>query len=103
MLVRRQEGSVMRIGYGRTSTVSQVAGLEAQERDLAAAGCEKVFVEQLTSVASHRPQLEAAIAFAREGDVFTVAKLDRLARSVFDLLAIVKRLEAKGVTLQVLD
>ena len=93
----------MKIGYGRTSTAEQVAGLEAQERDLAAAGCEKVFVEQLSSVATERPKLAAAIEFAREGDVFTVTKLDRLARSIFDLLAIVKRLEAKGVTLRVLD
>jgi len=93
------------IGYGRTSTLEQVAGLEAQERDLARAGCdpEHIYVEQLSSVATERPQLEAAITYARKGDVFTVTKLDRLARSVFDLLAIVKRLEAKGVTLRVLD
>jgi len=58
----------MRIGYGRTSTAEQIAGLEAQERDLAAAGCDKTFVEQLSSVAKRRPQLEAAIDFAREGD-----------------------------------
>ena len=93
----------MKVGYGRTSSLEQVAGLEAQERDLAAAGCERVFVEQLSSVATKRPQLEEAIGFARKGDEFIVKKIDRLARSVFDLLDIVKRLDAKGVTLRVLD
>jgi DNA invertase Pin-like site-specific DNA recombinase len=93
----------MKVGYGRTSTVEQVAGVEAQERDLKAAGCERVFVEQLSSVANKRPQLESAIDFAREGDVFMVTKLDRLGRSVRDLLTIVERLEAKGASLRVLD
>ena len=46
----------MRIGYCRTSTVEQLAGLEAQRRDLGAAGCEKMFSEQISSVAS-REQL----------------------------------------------
>jgi DNA invertase Pin-like site-specific DNA recombinase len=79
-----------------------VAGLEAQERDIHAAGCEKIFSEQVSSVAE-REQLEAALDYVREGDSFTVTKLDRLARSVGDLLAIVARLEAKKVTLRVLS
>jgi len=91
----------MLVGYGRTSTVEQEAGLEAQERDLRAAGCDKVFGERVSSVAK-RAQLEAALEFAREGDTLVVAKLDRLARSVADLLGIVARLEAKGVALRVL-
>ena len=70
----------------------QVAGLEAQERELRAAGCDKIFREQVSSVAE-RQQLEAALDYVREGDSFTVTKLDRLARSVGDLLAIVARLE----------
>ena len=57
----------MIIGYGRTSTIEQVAGLEAQIRDLKAAGAEKLFRENVSSVAP-RKQLEAAIEFAREGD-----------------------------------
>jgi DNA invertase Pin-like site-specific DNA recombinase len=91
----------MIVGYARTSTVDQVAGFEAQERDLRAAGVEKVFAEQISSVAS-RAQLEAALDFIRAGDVFVVIKLDRLARSVADLLAIVKRIEAKGAALCIL-
>jgi DNA invertase Pin-like site-specific DNA recombinase len=92
----------MLVGYARTSTVGQIAGLEAQERELRAAGCDKVFREQVSSVAE-RQQLEAALDYVREGDSFTVTKLDRLARSVGDLLAIVSRLEAKGVSLRVLS
>jgi DNA invertase Pin-like site-specific DNA recombinase len=92
----------MIVGYARTSTTGQIAGLEAQERDLRAAGCDKIFREQVSSVAE-RQQLEAALDYVREGDSFTVTKLDRLARSVGDLLAIVARLEAKGVSLRVLS
>lgn len=91
----------MLIGYARTSTVEQAAGLQAQERDLAAAGAEKVFKEQVSSVAK-RDALETALDFAREGDTLLVTKLDRLARSVADLLAIVGRLERKGCGLRVL-
>ena len=91
----------MVIGYARTSTIAQVAGFEAQERDLVAAGVEKLFREQVSSVAA-RLQLEAAIDFAREGDVLVVTKLDRLARSVAHLSKIVTRLETKGVALRVL-
>jgi DNA invertase Pin-like site-specific DNA recombinase len=89
----------MLIGYGRTSTLEQTAGLAAQEADLKAAGCERIFAEQVSSVALQRPQLEAAIDFARQGDVLIVTKLGRLARSTADLLKLVDRLEAKGVGL----
>ena len=92
----------MIVGYARTSSLAQVAGLEAQERDLRAAGCEKIFSEQVSSVAE-RQQLEAALDYVREGDSNCVTKIDRLARSVGDLLAIVARLEAKRVSLRVLS
>ena len=92
----------MIVGYARTSTLEQIAGIEAQLRDLAAAGAEKVFQEQVSSVAA-RAQLDTALDFMREGDVFVVSKLDRLARSVPHLLAITERLKSKGVTLRVLN
>jgi DNA invertase Pin-like site-specific DNA recombinase len=91
----------MIVGYARTSTVEQIAGFEAQERELRAAGVERVFAEQISSVAT-RAQLEAALDFIRAGDVFVVTKIDRLARSVADLCAIVKRIESKGATLRIL-
>jgi len=92
----------MIIGYGRTSTLDQQAGLDAQVRDLQAAGAEKLFTEQVSSVAK-REVLEQALEWCREGDVLAVTKIDRLARSVADLLTIVARLERKGVGLIILS
>ena len=102
MTVMRLRGFVMKIGYARTSTVEQVAGLDAQERDLKAAGAEKVFSERVSSVAK-REQLEAVLDYCREGDALLVTKLDRLARSIDDLVSITARLKAKGVTLNILS
>lgn len=90
------------IGYARTSTTDQQAGLEAQHRDLKAAGCRKVFSEQASAV-GEREQLDAALDYAREGDTLVVTKLDRLARSARHLSELVDRLEAKGVTLRILN
>ena len=70
-------------------------------RDLEAAGCKKVFAEQVSSVAQ-RDQLEAALDYLRDDDVLVVTKLDRLARSMRDLLAIVARIEAKRASLRIL-
>jgi DNA invertase Pin-like site-specific DNA recombinase len=92
----------MQVGYARASTIDQEAGFRAQLKALMAAGCEKVFSEQVSSVAQ-RPQLEAALDYLREGDALVVTKLDRLARSVAHLVAIGERLDSKGVTLKVLD
>ncbi len=92
----------MLIGYGRTSTVEQVAGIEAQERDLRNAGCEKLFLEHVSSVAA-RPQLDAALDYLRDGDLLVCTKLDRLARSMRHLVEIAARIEAKGAALKILD
>src|ERR1035437_8542956 len=88
--------------YARTSTVEQRAGFEAQMRELAAAGCEKTFQEQVSSVAN-RIQLHTALEFVREGDILVVTKLDRLARSVQDLMAILQTLESKRVGVRILN
>lgn len=94
----------MLIGYARTSTAEQVAGLDAQLRDLTAIGCEKVFSEQVSSVDQEkRAALAEALDFARAGDTLIVTKLDRLARSVAHLVQISGQLEAKGVHLRVQD
>lgn len=92
----------MLVGYARTSTIEQEAGLEAQIRDLKAHGCKKVFEEQTSSVGP-RQALKAALEFLREGDTLVVTKLDRLARSVIHLGEIVEGLRAKGVALRILD
>lgn len=91
----------MLIGYARTSTLDQLAGFEAQERELKAAGCEKIFKEQTSSVGK-RPEFENALTFSREGDVLIVTKLDRLARSVADLCAIVNGLDKRGIAIRIL-
>ena len=57
----------MDIGYARTSTAEQIAGLEAQVRDLKAVGCGQLYQEQASALGT-RPQLEAALGFLRNGD-----------------------------------
>ncbi|RYE42056.1 MAG: recombinase family protein [Hyphomicrobiales bacterium] len=92
------------VGYARTSTVDQIAGLEAQVRDLRAAGVgeQELFVEQVSSI-GQRAKLDEALRFVRRGDDFVVTKLDRLARSTRDLLSIVELLDNKSVALRILD
>src|SRR5579863_9133167 len=92
----------MKIGYGRTSTLEQVAGMEAQLRDLRAAGCEKIFSEQVSALGK-RPQLEAALDYLRDEDSLVVTKLDRIARSTQHLLEIAERVKAKGADLCILN
>ena len=92
----------MIVGYARTSTADQSAGLAAQERDLKAAGAERLFSEQVSSVAQ-RARLAECLAFLREGDVLTVTKPDRLARSTAELLTIEGDLCRRGISLVVLS
>src|SRR5208337_2586027 len=84
----------MEIGYARTSTLEQTPGLDAQLRDLKAAGVQKIFSKQLSSVDAARRQLDAALDFAREGDVLVITKIDRIARSVAHLCEIEAKLQA---------
>ena len=93
---------IMLIGYARTSTEDQLAGLDAQVAALKAEGCEKLFRERV-SAAAQREQLEVALAWAREGDTLVVTTMDRLARSAQHLLEIVEGLERKRVALRLLD
>ncbi|MFD2111309.1 recombinase family protein [Thiorhodococcus fuscus] len=94
----------MLVGYARSSTIDQVASIESQERELRAAGCEEVYIEQVSSVdLVRRERFEEAVKFCRKGDVLVCTKLDRLARSVPHLVEIQQRLEAKGVALKILD
>jgi DNA invertase Pin-like site-specific DNA recombinase len=92
----------MLVGYARTSTLKQEAGYDAQIRDLSEIGCEKIYKEQVSSVA-HRAELDAALEYVREGDVLCVTKLDRLARSTKHVLEISDLLKDKGVGLRILN
>jgi DNA invertase Pin-like site-specific DNA recombinase len=91
----------MLVGYARTSTADQKAGLEAQVAELKAADAEELFVEQVSSV-QRREELEKALKFIRKGDTLIVTKLDRLARSIPDLVRIIGTLEEKQATLRVI-
>jgi DNA invertase Pin-like site-specific DNA recombinase len=91
----------MLIGYARTSTLDQKAGLDAQIEELKAAGVEEIFVEQVSSV-QRRDELEKALKFIRKGDTLAITKLDRLARSIPDLVRITETLEEKKATLRIL-
>lgn len=94
-----------KIGYARTSTLEQVAGFEAQIRDLIAAGCceRDIYREQVSSVKA-RPELELVLSrILRAGDELVVTRIDRLARSISDLVAIIGRVRAAGAELVILD
>ena len=93
----------MIVGFARTSTTHQTHSFEAQIETLTKAGCEKIFSEQVSAVASQRPQFDAAIEFVREGDTLVVTSLSRFARSIRDLTKQVDILEAKNVALKILD
>lgn len=102
-LVEHQQPTGVLAGYGRTSTTDQRAGLEDQIEELKRAGCTRIFAEHVSAVDRHRPELEAALDWLRSGDTFIVTKPDRLARNVVELLSIVDRLKAKGVTVRILS
>ena len=89
-------------GYARTSTTDQQAGLDAQIRDLKAAGCEEIFSEQVSAL-GQRDRLKEALRFVRRGDTLVACKPDRLARSTTDLLGIVEDLDRRGVGLIMLS
>ena len=76
--------STMKYGYARVSTDGQ--SVDAQVRQLAKAGCEKVFRETASGAKTDRAQLRKALAALDAGDVLVVTRLDRLARSTRDLL-----------------
>jgi DNA invertase Pin-like site-specific DNA recombinase len=85
----------MNVGYVRVSKREQNPDL--QRRELEAAGCERIFEERVSSREQTRPQLEAALDFCREGDVLVVWKLDRLGRSIKELIELVNALKDRGV------
>jgi len=101
-MIPQVERPQMLIGYARTSTVDQQAGFDAQLLELNTYGCERVYQEQVSAVAT-RTQLEAAIDMLRDGDKLIVTKLDRLARSVMHMGDILQQIEAKGAGLVILS
>lgn len=92
---------ILIIAYCRTSTAEQTAGLEAQIAELTKAGADRIFQEQVSSVAK-RDELDAALDYLRDDDVLMVTKLDRLARSVADLMTIIERIKSRNASLRIL-
>lgn len=88
----------MKIGYARISTADQRAN--SQRDALMAAGCKKVVIEKVSGVSAKRPKLEKLLDSLDGGDVLTVWRLDRLGRSLQNLIEVVQDLEAKGVNFQ---
>ncbi|HBO2184660.1 TPA: recombinase family protein [Pseudomonas aeruginosa] len=86
------------IGYARVSTDDQ--DLTNQRAELHAAGCTRIFAEKITGTHAKRPELGRMLDHLRAGDVVTVTRLDRLARSTRDLLDIAEQLQAKGAGLR---
>lgn len=91
----------MLIGYARVSTLDQ--DLDLQRDALKAAGCEKLFEEKVSGVADDRPELDQAFNHLRKDDVLVVWKLDRLARSLTQLLALLERLKLVGAGFRCLN
>lgn len=92
----------MRIGYGRVSTHDQHP--EAQHDALTAAGCEQIFIDTASGKLARRPELDKALLSAnRAGDQLVVTKLDRLGRSLENLIELSNTLQVRGVDLVVLD
>jgi DNA invertase Pin-like site-specific DNA recombinase len=85
----------MRIGYARVSTQDQNSGLQIDA--LNAAGCEQLFQEKASGKDRVRPELETCLKVLRSGDSLVVWRLDRLGRSLKDLVEIVTSLEKRGV------
>jgi DNA invertase Pin-like site-specific DNA recombinase len=85
----------MLIGYARVSTIDQ--NLALQRDALAEAGCGKIFIEQISGAVTDRPALRDALEFARSGDTLIVWKLDRLARSMKQLIETIEKLRVKGI------
>ena len=88
----------MLIGYARVSTADQ--SLTLQIDALEESGCERVFQDQVSGIVNTRPNLNQALNFARPGDTLVVWRLDRLSRSLRDLIETVTLLESRGVQLK---
>ena len=88
----------MLIGYARVSTDDQ--NLDLQKDALTRAGCERILEDQQSGAKVERPGLRLALEYAREGDTLVVWRLDRLSRSLKDLIEMVNQLESHGIALK---
>ena len=83
------------IGYARVSTHEQETDLQTDA--LTTAGCSRIFIDRASGAADCRPALEDAMAFLRKGDVLVVWKIDRLARTMSQLVNMINDLNKRGI------
>jgi DNA invertase Pin-like site-specific DNA recombinase len=88
----------MLVGYARVSTLDQKPALQIDA--LKAAGCTRIFTEKASGAQRERPELSAALDYIRQGDTLVVWKLDRLARSMRQLIETVEDLQSRGIELR---
>ncbi len=88
----------MKIGYARVSTQDQSTALQLDA--LGKAGCERIFEEKASGAKTDRTELIKALEYARQGDVIVVWKLDRLARSMRQLIETMEMLRERGISLE---
>ena len=86
---------IMKVGYARVSTRDQQANLQTDA--LTEAGCETIYEEAASGAQRDRPKLAEALAYLRDGDTLVVWKMDRLARSLRQLIETVELLEERGI------
>jgi DNA invertase Pin-like site-specific DNA recombinase len=99
--VRNRSEVQLNIGYCRVSTDKQSASLKAQELQLKKAGCQKIYKDEDQSGGKRkRPALDKCLEHLRTGDVLVVCKLDRLTRSLVDLVDILKTVEGAGAAFE---
>ena len=95
----RKDGEIhragLKLGYARVSTLDQ--NLALQQDALKEVGCEHIYVEQMSGAVTDRPALCEALGYARSGDTLIVWKLDRLARSMKQLIETVEKLRLRGI------
>ena len=95
----------MNYGYARVSTIKQGSGnsLEEQLSTLFSSGCDEVIEEKFSGKTNDRPQLKLLLDKLKEGDTFTVTKLDRFARSLIDGAKLVQELLDRGIKINILN
>ena len=89
-----------KIGYARVSTRSQKD--DSQIDELTGYGCDKIFTDKASGKLAARPELDKALAYLRDGDVFVITRLSRAMRSLKHLLALADELHERGIDLVVL-
>jgi DNA invertase Pin-like site-specific DNA recombinase len=88
----------MRVGYARVSTDDQT--LDLQRDALTRAKCRQIYEEHASGKSAARPQLEACLKALREGDTLVIWRLDRLGRSLADLIRLTNDLKSRAVELE---